>query len=76
MAKPKTYYRATLETRHFDFEVTCNTAQEAKEEMLRALQRHARDYNVSPIAIVADYGDSIEVRPLTIGTAYRGREEV
>jgi hypothetical protein len=70
-----TIYRAEIDTRHFHFEAYGNDAEEARENLLRGLNKHATQTNLPPT-----WGESIigeaRVLPFVLGACYRDREAI
>lgn len=70
-----TLFRATLETRHFSFEAHDVTEQAAREALAKGLARHGVQYQCEPNWFAPLLVD-VECREITLGRAYRDREEI
>jgi hypothetical protein len=71
----RAFYRASLETRNFDFEAYGPTANAAKSSLIQALYRHGRQYKIDEAWFAQDL-DDITVREIAMGAAYRDRDEI
>lgn len=69
-----TVYRASLDTRHFTLEAFGDTAQAATSALYSGIAVHCRQTGASVMAFRKQYDNSIEVRPITVGRAYRDGE--
>jgi hypothetical protein len=70
----RTIYRASLDTRHFAFEAYDETDQGALYALNQALDRHCRQTGMITETFRREFADSIEIRPIALGHAYRDRE--
>ena len=71
-----TIYRATLETINFDFEAFGGTPDHARDALSRGLRVHCKQYNVSYHDLISAFIHEIVVRPIDLGAAYRGSEQL
>jgi len=71
--EPIAFWRASLETRKYDFDAYGVSAGEARETLIRALYRHCEQLGVDPSRVL-EWADSVECRQVTLGAAYRDRE--
>ena len=73
---PKIYYRARLDTRHFEFEAFDVTADAARRAMFRAVKRHSNQYNVPAGPMIREYCNDVIIDEIRIGFAYRDHSPV
>lgn len=71
MANPRTVYRASLETRNFEFEGFGYSRKAARYALELGLEKHAAAHNLAPDWYGAD---DIRETEFIIGAAYRDRE--
>ena len=67
-------YLATMDTRHFAFDVIDRSRKAATEGLLQGLREHGRQYQLDENWWVGHF--DIEVREMLSGAAYRDRSLV
>lgn len=74
MSRAVTIYRASLETRNFDFEAYGDTAESAKRVLREGCQKHVMEYRLIQADFDEVYGGEVVVTPIMLGRCYRDRE--
>lgn len=69
-------FKATLGTRHFNFEAYGQSEREAKQILLRGCQKHCKQAQVSFTVFKEEYADDICTYEIKIGVSYRDQEEI
>jgi hypothetical protein len=70
----KTIWRASLDTRHFEFEAFGDTEEGAICALQRGVDIHCEQNRISKRAFRKEYQPHIDVRPIVTGRPYRDRE--
>jgi hypothetical protein len=71
-----TFFQATLDTEHFEFEGYGETEKKARLALYGAIAIHAKQTKISVGAFRRLYDGEVSVRWIKMGAAYRDREEI
>jgi len=76
MANRKSFWVATLETRHFNFSAYGETASDARTALRATWQAHRREFRGRNVAPWSDFKDDVCVREFALGAGYRDGEMI
>jgi hypothetical protein len=76
-----TFVRGRIETSHFEFEVFAKTEKEAEALMVKALWKHADQYDlgtsvVERYKVVEEMFNDYSYQEIKIGAVYRDRDKI